>query len=467
MRRVQPGRRWRVPPELLDGRDGHVPFSAAVDSMEVAAQLETSGVSSEVAARLYGRPDVFSLSSLLFAKVPFRTTPPEPPDAPPPAGLRNLGHGLLFAAPTVLFVAAQDSLAPGMAWWSLPVGLTVGWAMSQAVVGLGWILKGRRQHDGDALLATLVAAVGAAAAVAGGVALLFLLAGAGHGTDVAASGVVAAYLVASALLLFVDADVLLAVALAPGLAVVGVHTLAWPVAVSGPVVGWTAAASVALVAVLPMGRAVSTGVRWPNLRRHELSRAMAYLLYGASCGVLASALVVAGHLWPATTRTQAIAVLPLLLSLGVMDWQLAAFRHRAVAARQAVGDRHTFTRRARRLFLWHTGIFVATLLALSGAADVLGRGTATGTTLVLVAEAVLGAALYLGLVLVAADRVELTLVGLIAALATLALVAVVQLAGFGTMASSQGVVDCVAGAGVALVVLGVATWHVVGSPFSY
>lgn len=453
-----------MPPALLADPDDEAAYAAAVDPMEVAALLETAGVSHDVATS-YGHRDVFGLARLLFARVPFRTAVPEPPERPPSGGLHNLGRGLLFAAPTLFFATTQDALARGLAWWSLPVGLSAGWAVSQLVPAVGWPLRGRHVHHSDGMLAAL--ATLAVLAVSTGAAWAFLTVAGGRRDDVVVAVGIATYLVASALLLLEELDVLLAVAVAPGLAVAVAHFTRWPVAVPAPVAAWTAVGTGGLVTLLALRHVLQRRWHLPRLSPHEHRAAPLYLLHGAACGMLTSALVVFGHLWHTTDHVRATAALPLLASLGIMEWQLASHRHRALVVRERVRDTAAFARSARVSFAWRSAVLVGTVGALSGAVYVAEPVAGTDVGLVLVAEAVLGTALYLGLVLVAAGRVGLALVGWGAAMVAMASAALVETALHGAPGPAQGVADSAAGYGVALVVLAAACWRVVASPFSY
>lgn len=463
-RRAQPGDRRTVPPVLLADPDDEAAYAAAVDPMEVAALLETAGVSHDVATT-YGHQDVFGLARLVFARVRFRAVAAEPAERPPPGGLRNLGRGLLFAAPTLLLATTQDALARGLAWWSLPVGLTSGWAVSQLVPAIGWPLRGRHVHHSDGVFAAL--ATLAALVLSTGAAWAFLTVAGGRRADVAVAAGIAVYLMASALLLLDDLDVLLAMAVAPGLTVAVAHFARWPVAVAAPVAAWTAVATVVLVTLLAVRHVVQRRWHLPRLSPHEHRTAPLYLLHGASCGLLTSALVVFGHLWRTADHVRATAALPLLLSLGVMEWQLASHRHHALVVRERARDARAFARAARRSFAWRSAVLVMTVGSLSAAAYLAAPARHGDLGLVLVAEAALGIAFYLGLVLVAAGRVGVVLGGWLAAMATMAAAALVEAVLHGTPGAAQGVADSAAGYGVALVLLTGACWKVVASPFSY
>lgn len=74
------------PPTAVERVLGHeqlgLACGTAVDPLEIAAQMEAAGLSSQVVAESYGFPDVFGLAQAVYRQVPFRA-------ADPPATTRN------------------------------------------------------------------------------------------------------------------------------------------------------------------------------------------------------------------------------------------------------------------------------------------------------------------------------------------------------------------------------------------
>ncbi|HXW82196.1 MAG TPA: hypothetical protein VEJ84_22045, partial [Acidimicrobiales bacterium] len=71
--------------------------AAAVDPLEIAASLETCGLSNAVVRSRFGHRDVFSLADQLYAGVEFRPAPAKDLRTRRPGGLPDLGRGIVFA----------------------------------------------------------------------------------------------------------------------------------------------------------------------------------------------------------------------------------------------------------------------------------------------------------------------------------------------------------------------------------
>ncbi|MFH8571645.1 hypothetical protein [Streptomyces sp. NPDC017993] len=109
----------------------------AVDALEIAAGLETHGVTDRTAARFRHR-DVFSLAEELYARVP-RAEPaplaaPRPEPAPRSRSVRAVLH-LLPGAVCVAVVAAVASAAP-TTWWTRPAVALAGLVLVALAVRL-------------------------------------------------------------------------------------------------------------------------------------------------------------------------------------------------------------------------------------------------------------------------------------------------------------------------------------------
>jgi hypothetical protein len=454
-----------IPSGLLDDPDLASACSTAVDALEIAARLETVGVSNKVALETYGRPDVFNLATEVFVNVPFDEDPAPVQPGPAAGGLRNLGRGALFAAPTLLFAAVQGSVVHHLAWWSLAVGLTVGWALSQVVPAIGWPLRGRQDHGSDALISVLCLAIGAA--LAAGLTCLFLAALSGQTTDAIVASVICLYMVSSALLLLDGGEVVLAVALAPGLVLCGLHYLVSPAQVSGWLAGWSAVATVGVVVMLSLRGVCAGRWRWPHLHKAEWKRVGLYALTGVSCGVLISALIGFGDVWQSGDHFRALAIWPLLLSLGPMEWELSSYRHDSHAAMTSLCALNDFARHSRRSFVYRFGLFASILLLLCAGANAIAVLHHSHPILLIAVEAALGLAFYLGLVVESAGHVGRTVVGWTVALLTLGAVLTIGSIIGGGVTPHLGIVACLAGATAGSVCLAGLAWRLVASPFSY
>ena len=104
-----------VPPSLA-AFTGEVPplllkvVTAAVDPLEIAASLETCGLSNAVVKDRFGHQDVFGLAQELYGSARFRGAPAKDPGTKRPGGIADLGRGVVFATPTLMFAGGALAL---------------------------------------------------------------------------------------------------------------------------------------------------------------------------------------------------------------------------------------------------------------------------------------------------------------------------------------------------------------------
>lgn len=312
-----------------------------VDAMQVAAALESDGLTDRSARDDYGRPDVFVLAEEVFRRLDPRVRPPAvPPVAPADAvrAARDLSHGLLYLMPGVLLPAVLAILAERPVVLALLVVGPFGWVWSGGTAWLAYRLVGRglvrasgRLLRWSALLGPVIAAA-ATAALAGGT-------GADLPPVLLASGLLA-YQAAATAALFYRREVWLLAAMAPAVAAGGGYLLTGrpgaPVAVvvaGGSVtvafvlaLRWTTRSDLPAwyarpakpPADLPLHRAV----------RPELPQLCAVLLYAAlsAAYLLHSA---ARHL--SGPVDLAVAAAPLVLGMGLVEWRARRLHERARA----------------------------------------------------------------------------------------------------------------------------------------
>jgi hypothetical protein len=153
--------------------------AGAVHAEEIAALLESEGLTDEQITGRYRHPDLFALAETLYARVPRAFPEPEPGPDPWRTGLtRCVLRGLTFALPGLAYVL-------GARWADGPDGpfgvtaAVAGWAVA-ALFSWGWnqglahragllLLAGRRRDAARCLLSG--GAVGAAGATAAALAL--------------------------------------------------------------------------------------------------------------------------------------------------------------------------------------------------------------------------------------------------------------------------------------------------------
>ena len=418
--------------------------SSALDPLEIAASLEAVGAGGWAVAGRFDRADVFGLASLLHERVPFVPGRARSDDhLARPGSTVDLLRGAIFAVPGIVFTAALRAGGLHLAWWCLPLALTIGWSAGQVVASLSSALRGRADASGErsALAAALVVTGLVAAAVTS---LVAVATGAPSSTVAIAIGF-ALFMAASAVLVAFGRERLLALALVPGtLGLVGAI-----VAGPGGVPTWAALAAQGLTVVVTVVFAAREcrGRRTPpTLCRADRPPLLRAAVHGACCGLTVSVVVALAVRGGPTVRTS-VAAWPLLLSLGVMEWQVRSFKWSVQRAGRAAGEVEQFRRAAWRAFLRSLGLFVVVLGALSvGAASAIAAGHRAVPVDPLVVQAILGVAFFADLAVVACSGLRdavacwVAVVAAGAAAAGIALVAGVDvspsLAGHGALVAS-------------------------------
>ncbi|MGY1453620.1 hypothetical protein [Streptomyces sp. SS8] len=321
--------------------------AAAVHPDEIAAHLESEGLTGEQIQRRYGRRDTFEAAAELFARVPRAF--PEPPPAPDPwrgdpgtALLRGLvftlpGLGYALAAP--FLTGPPDRLGLPAGTGALAASALVAWAWNQALAHRAYaaLAAGGRTAAGRVLRAgapagapiALAAALAAAAPLpAPGAALLF------------AAGQ-AVYLAAATVLLVLGRERLLLFALLP----LAACAAALPLLPEDVPAAAQAAARAALpaaavcaavaAAVRETVRAVREGAAGAAADGALPARraSVPYGLFGLGCGVLTALAALGGTLWHGAGAAPAgPVVVALSLSMGAAEWLLYRCRSLSLAA---------------------------------------------------------------------------------------------------------------------------------------
>ncbi|GGT15476.1 hypothetical protein GCM10010254_40030 [Streptomyces chromofuscus] len=343
----------------------------AVHPYEVAALLESEGLSASVIKERYGHPNLFSLASALYARVP--RTFPEPPAAPDPwrpDTVRCLLRGVLFALPALAYLITAplwrvDRHAPVL----IVAGIT-SWAWGQALGHRAHLrlVTGRREASGTLLTGSVLGA-----AVATGLAAL----PAAGGPVVAVAAAQSLYLAAAGVLLVLGRERLLPAALSPLIA--GAALLPWWEPGAALRAGLPLLALLATLAVT--GRVLWAGLATPAADGGPRPRLLASLPYGLF-GLAAAVLVVLEG------RRHPYAVIALTLSMGPAEWLLYRYRGWSVAAlRVSVTPAAFALRSAGVLGLCLTGYLLlllpAALLTGAGPAALLPLAAALWTALLL------------------------------------------------------------------------------------
>lgn len=129
--------------------------AAAVHPDEIAAILESDGMTDDHIRLTYGREDSFTLAEELYARIPRRySEPPGPPVDPWHVGLLGcLLRGLVFALPGLAYVLGAPLLR-GAGLAPLLAGALTGWVWNQAFShrAYSWLGLGDREAAARALL---------------------------------------------------------------------------------------------------------------------------------------------------------------------------------------------------------------------------------------------------------------------------------------------------------------------------
>ncbi len=308
--------------------------ATAVHPDEIAALLESDGLTDDQITARYGRRDLFEIARELYARVPRAFPEPAPqPDPWRADPWRCALRGLVFALPALAYVLGERLLAGPPEALGLPAGTRAlasaalaGWAWHQALAHRAYVLlavAGRRRAA-----RCLLAGAPAGALVAAGTALV--AAGPTAATCFAAGQ--ALYLSAATVLLVLGRERLLLAALTP--LVAGVALLLAAPAVRGPLIGAlpaTAAATLALAArELRRARRDGPGT---EAAAPALAASLPYGLFGLAGGVL-TLLAGLGSVvrYGAAAPVTGACVAALTLSMGGAEWLLHRYRSRAAAA---------------------------------------------------------------------------------------------------------------------------------------
>ncbi|MGW5639041.1 hypothetical protein [Streptomyces sp. NPDC003832] len=290
----------------------------AVHPYEVAALLESEGLTADVVRERYGHRDIFSLASALYERVP--RVFPEPASAPDPwrpDHVRCLLRGALFALPGLAYLLAAPLWHASAHATALVVAGLVSWAWGQA---LGHRAHLRMAAGRSAAARTLLAGAPLGAALA--TACAAVPARGGPVTLVAAAQSV--YLAAAGVLLVLGAEWALLAALSPLAA--GAAVLPWWEPGSVARAGLPLLALLATLAVTARAlRTALTAPSGPAAPAPPAHRSLPYGLFGLAAGVL---VLLEGRQHP-------YAVIALTVSMGPAEWLLYRYRGLSVGALRA------------------------------------------------------------------------------------------------------------------------------------
>ncbi|MEU8622133.1 hypothetical protein [Streptomyces sp. NPDC048623] len=373
--------------ELADRLDGLV--AVAVHPDEVAALLESDGMTDDHIRLVYGRDDSFALAEDLYARVERRHPAPEVPAAGPwHTGLaRCLLRGVVFALPGLAYVLGAPLLAGGAGRYGLPpgtvplfAGAVTGWVWNQALAHRAYTWFGL----GDRAAALRALLVGAPAGALAGAAVAVAAAAPGEGPAALFGAGQALYLAAATVLLVLGRERALLVALSPLAGAVPAfrYDLPEPLRVTLLLLSLAATTGFAALVLRP--------ARPGGLARGRggppVVRSLPYGLFGLGSGLL---VLYAG----------ADAVIALTLSMGPAEWLLHRFRAAGLARLRLLTTADEFRRAATGALARCLGGYLAVLLVLTTAAALLWPGAAAVSAPRIASLLLVGAVLWLGLLL--------------------------------------------------------------------
>ncbi|MEV5973638.1 hypothetical protein [Streptomyces sp. NPDC051921] len=379
--------------ELADRLDALA--AVAVHPDEIAAILESDGMTDDHIRLTYDRADSFALAEDLYARTERRHPAPEaPPAGPWHTGLAGcLLRGLVFALPGLAYVLGAPLLAGGPGRYGLPpgtvplfAGAVTGWVWNQSLAhrAYTWLGLGDRPAAVRALL------TGAPAGALAGAAVAAVAAGPGERPAALFGAGQALYLAAATVLLVLGRERALLVSLLPLAGVVPAfrHDLPEALRVALLLLSLTASTVFAALVLRPgLGR--STRGRGGPPFAHSLP----YGLFGLGSGLL---VLYAG----------ADAVIALSLSMGPAEWLLHRFRGASLTRLRLLTSAYEFRRAVTGMLARCLGGYLAVLGVLTVTAALLWPGAAAVSAGRVGSLLLVGAVLWLGLLLQAFGAVS-------------------------------------------------------------
>ncbi|KOU59990.1 membrane protein [Streptomyces sp. MMG1533] len=418
--------------ELAERLDDFI--AAAVHPDEIAALLESDGLSDDQIRERYGVKNSFALAEELYERVERRYPEPDGPVHDPwQVGLLGcLLRGVVFALPGFGYVLGAPLLAGPKGDLGLPAGTVpllagalCGWTWNQALAhwAYSWLGLGDRSAARRSLF------LGAPAGALLGALVALAFAGTAHPAAIAFAAGQSGYLGAATVLLVMGRERALLIALLPmaaGAAVTVVHPVPDAARLALLLGSLAVVAVLGLLEAAPAIRDLGGGDRTAQLaaqlaaqltallrfgalgpapeKQHtaapRLAASLPYALFGLGSGVLvvygALGDVLAGEEQSAIAAPAAVA---LTLSMGPAEWLLYRFRSGGLAGLRSSDTAKAFWRTTARTVVRCLSGYLATLLALGLATSALWPHAQGLAGIRLAGLLLLGVVLWTGLLL--------------------------------------------------------------------
>ncbi|MHB9850626.1 hypothetical protein ACSYGO_15430 [Streptomyces krungchingensis] len=400
-------------------------IASAVHPDEVAALLESDGMSDGRIREHYGVENSFALAEQLYARVDRHYPEPAAPARDPWAvGLLGcLLRGVVFALPALAYVLGAPLLAGPKDTFGLPAGTVpllagalCGWTWNQGLAhrAYSWLGLGDRSAARRSLL------LGAPAGALLGALVAVAVAGTAHPAAAVFAAGQSCYLGAATVLLVTGRERALLIALLPmtaGALLDLAHPVPGPVGTLLLLGSLTAVVALALrevapavkesgdgtwtaglVALLPFG-AFGAAPRRTRTAAPGLAGSVPYALFGLGSGVLVVYAALADVLAGGRSAVAAPAAVALTLSMGPAEWLLHRFRSGSLAGLRSSSTPRAFRRSTARTVAVCLAGYLAVLLVLALATSaVWPHGPGLGGVR-LAALLLLGVVLWTGLLL--------------------------------------------------------------------
>lgn len=382
----------------------------AVDPLQIAAALEADSLDDTVAAR-YGKVNIFELAEALYHKVPLRLQGASR-FVKPRQHWRELSHGLLFALPGLFYPAVIAPTDAATATVSLALAVIIGWAWSQVMVRLAYLLIGRNLTAEAAQLLRFTALIGIVAVSLMALSSYWSL---GASTFLAVGQM--SYQMSAAILILYEREDWLFAAMLPGVIASLTHPLV-PASTSATAIAILLSLVLALIMSVLVTRTHGSQLA-PALGiiGQDLWHALPFLAYGMLCALFVSFDTL--RFWSRTGTGLGLSIAPLVISMGVLEWQLRRFRENVAVLLARTHNPRVFSGGVWRLFLialTRYGFILAGLSALLFSLHGLLHADVLKLGLLLIANLILGCAFFTGFALISQNRIGLVITYLLIAL---------------------------------------------------